>query len=69
MVFTQLKQAFDSAVVKINNFFAFGKKKIEVGEAFKDKLLKIAHMIIELLEDIEEEVEESQEEVEDILEE
>lgn len=69
MVFKQFKTALDNAVVKFNNLFAFGKKKLEFSEEMKNKLLKIAYLIIEVLEEVEEEVEESQEEIEDILEE
>lgn len=69
MVFTHFKQAFDTAVDKFNKVFAFGKKKIEVGEELKNKLVQIAHMILEVLEDIEEEVEDSEEELDALLEE
>lgn len=69
MVFAKFKQAFDSAVEKFNKVWPFAKQKLEFSEAMKNKLLKIAYLIIEVLEEVETEIEESQEEIEDIIEE
>lgn len=68
MVFTQFKIAFDSAVKKFNKLWIFGKDKAKTSEEIKNKLIKIAYMILEILEDVETEVDESQKEIEDILE-
>lgn len=67
MVFAQLKEALDNAVKKINQVWPFARKKLEFSEEIKNKLLKIAYIIIEIMEEVEEEVEESKEEVEEIL--